>query len=343
MSLLSRIQFMTSLVKNKITGGSAPLVVVINTTFRCNLRCGYCYGQYFQQTQPQFTLEELNHLIDELARLGTRSITLGGGEPLIRDDIGDVIRRIKSHGIECGFNTNGTLVPKRIEELRQADSICVSLDGPREMNDLNRGEGSFDKIMAGIDAALDAGITVHTSSVITRHNVEAIDWMVDLAREKGMQAEFNFLFHQSDDKSDSDNFMAETEMLRDAAKRIADLKAEGAPILFSESVYRMVQTWPDHSQRVIMGTEPDFEHIPCSAGRFMTFVDADGLVYPCVQLIGNFPALDFREVGVEEAWRNCIDHSCKACYFPCFNELNQVMRLDVGTVAGQAIKTLMRR
>lgn len=343
MGILERVKFMGTLVKNKATGGRAPLVMVLNTTFRCNLRCGYCYGQYYRQTQPQFTLAEITGLVDGLARLGTRSITLGGGEPLIRDDIGQIIRHIKANGIECGFNTNGTLIPQRLKELKLADSICVSLDGPKEMNDKNRGEGSFERIMAGIDAALDAGIEVHTSSVITRHNVGAVDWIVDMARQKGIQAEFNFLFHQSDGKEDSDNFMAQGDELRAAARRIADLKAQGAPILFSERVYRMVETWPDHGQRVVLGKTPDFEHIPCSAGRFMAFIDADGLMYPCVQLIGSFPALDFRKAGLERAWENCAQHACKACYFPCFNEFNQIMRLDVGTIAQQVVKTLTRR
>ncbi|HDL64352.1 MAG TPA: radical SAM protein [Proteobacteria bacterium] len=340
MGLSNRIGFFSTLLKDRILGGATPLVVILNVTFRCNLHCGYCYGQYFDRKDKDFTTEELLGLIDSLGKMGTRSITLGGGEPLIRDDIGEIIERIKARGIECGFNTNGVLVPQKIDALKKADMICVSIDGPKEMNDLNRGEGSFEKIMTGIDAALDAGLKVHTTTVLTRHNCESVDWIVDMAREKGIQAEFNLLFHQSEDKSDSDRFMAENDLFRKAVNRVADLKAEGAPILFSEDVYRYVAERPDYRKRLIMGEEPDFDYIPCYAGRFMMFIDADGRVYPCVQLIDVFDALDFRDVGIERAWENCGDHSCKACYFPCFNEFNKIMSLNPKVVIGQTLSTL---
>jgi MoaA/NifB/PqqE/SkfB family radical SAM enzyme len=163
---------------------------------------------------------------------------------------------------------------------------------------------------------------------------------VELAKEKGLQAEFNLLFNQSADKDDSDRFMAENEALRKAVTRVADLKAQGAPILFSEKVYREIAKWPDYRQRIVMGEEPDFDFIRCYAGRFMMFIDADGRTYPCVQLIDVFNGLDFREVGLDKAWENCANHSCKACYFPCFNEFSSIMSLNPGTVIGQVVSTL---
>ena len=340
MSFANRAAFFSTLIKDRFLKGRTPLVVVLNVTFRCNLKCGYCYRQYFNRKDQDFSTQQLLGLIDDLGKMGTRSITLGGGEPLIREDIGQIIERVKANGMECGFNTNGVLVPKRLKELKQADMICVSLDGPKEMNDRNRGEGSFEKIMAGIEAAIAAGIKVHTTTVLTRYNYEAVDWIVEWAKEKGVQAEFNFLFHQTQDKDDSNRFMADNEVLRQAARRIVDLKRGGAPILFSEAVYEYVAQWPDYRERVIIGKKPVFSFIPCYAGRFMMFIDADGKVYPCVQLIDTFDALDFRQVGIRKAWDHCKGQACKACYFPCFNELNKIMGLDPGVIVKQALSTL---
>jgi MoaA/NifB/PqqE/SkfB family radical SAM enzyme len=324
--LYNRAAFMLSLLKNKLTGGRVPLVAVLNITARCNLRCTYCYGQYFQNPAQDYTTEELFHLIEELARLGTRSITLGGGEPLIRDDIGRLINKIKAHGIECGFNTNGLLIEKRINELSSADMICVSLDGPQKENDLNRGASSFAKIVAGIEKALQAGITVHTTTVFTRHNCTpaVVDWIIDFALKNNIQAEFNFLFHQKDDKNNPDLF-PHPEHLRQVALHIAHRKSEGAPVLFSEQAYLNVANWPLFPQQLHWGGRPSFSYIPCYAGRFMMFIDVDGKVYPCVQLIDLFKALDWRQVGLKKAWDHCATHSCHACYFPCFNEFNLIM------------------
>ena len=340
MGLYNRVAFFKTLMKDHILGGRTPLVVVLNTTFRCNLKCGYCYGQYFNRSDTDFSTDELLKLIDDLGKMGTRSITLGGGEPLVRNDIGDIIKRIKEKGLECGMNTNGTLIPKRINELKHIDMVTVSIDGPKEMNDKNRGEGSFDKIMAGIEAALDSGIKTHTTTVITKYNYDCVDWIVEMAKDKGIQAEFNFLFNQSNDKNDSDLFMAEKDALQRSANHIADLKAQGAPILFSEDVYRYVAKWPHHQKRIILGDEPEFDNIRCYAGRFMMFIDADGRTYPCVQLIDIFNALDFRKVGIEKAWKNCAKHTCKACYFPCFNEFNSIMGMNPRVIIGQVLSTL---
>lgn len=333
---------MMNLMKSRILGETTPLIVILHITSRCNLRCGYCFGQYFAQKSNDFTTEELVNLIDDLGKLGTRYINLAGGEPLLRSDLEQLIEQVKKNHSECGINTNGILVPKKIKLLKKVDMICISIDGPKEINDVTRGAGSFEKIMTGIDAALDAGIKVHTNTVLTRYNCncEAIDWIVNLAKERGFQAEFSLLFNQSERKHNSDRFMAENQVLRKTVNHIAELKAQRAPILFSGAAYRYIANWPDYKQRLIMGQEPDFEYIPCYAGRFMICIDVDGRIYPCAQLIDVFHGLDFREVGLQTAWKNCANHSCKACYFPCFTEFNCIMGLKLEVVFEQIMSTL---
>lgn len=333
---------MTTLAKDKITGGRSPLTVALAITPRCNFRCNYCYGQYFNSKEQETNLKVLLKLIDDLGKLGTRTITLEGGEPLIRDDIGKIINRIKANGMECGFNTNASFVPLRIKELRQADMVCISLDGPEEVNDLNRGKGSFKQTMTGLDAAIKAGIKTHTSSVMTKYNCkkEVVDWVINFAKEKGIHTEFNFLFQQSDGKKNSDNLMASNKDIRKVAKLIIEYKRKGAPILFSDKVYEVVAAWPDYRKRLYLNEKPNFKYIPCAAGRFMAFIDVDGKVYPCVQLIGTFPALSYLEVGVKRAWENCANYPCYACYFPCFNEFSSIANFDLKVISGQVLSTL---
>lgn len=342
MSLTNRAAFMVTLFKNKVTGGRSPLAVALAITPRCNFRCNYCYGQYFKSKEKPVNLKNLYKLIDGLGQLGTRTITLEGGEPLIRGDIGKIIDRVKANGIECGFNTNASLVPLRIKELKKADMVCVSLDGPEEVNDLNRGKGSFKRTLAGLEAALKAGIKTHTSSVMTKHNCkpEIVAWIVDFVKKKGIQAEFNFLFQQGGSMKDSDNLMASNKDIRKVAKLIVEYKEKGAPILFSQKVYQIVADWPDYKKRLYYNEKPKFKYIPCAAGRFMAFIDVDGNVYPCVQLIGTFPALSYRDVGIKKAWENCANYPCHACYFPCFNEFSSIANLDLEVIAGQVLSTL---
>lgn len=342
MGLLNRATYMSTLLKDKITGGRSPLVIALSITPRCNYQCNYCYGQYFKSKEKEFPLKELIKLINDLAKMGTRSITFEGGEPLIRNDIGKLIDIVKKNGIECGFNTNGSLIPLRIKELKKADLVCVSLDGPKKYNDLNRGKGAFDKTVAGIDAAIKAGIKTHISAVMTCYTCksEIVDWIINFAKQKNIQVEFNFLFQQSEDKKNSVNLMADNKEIKKVALKILKYKKESAPILFSDKVYQIVANWPDYRKLRYFNEKPKFKYIPCQAGRFMMFLDVDGKVYPCVQVIGRFPALDFRKVGIKKAWENCANYPCNACYFPCFNEFSSIANLDMGVISGQIISTI---
>ncbi len=343
MSITNRMEFMASLIKGKVTGQNIPLVAVVNITPRCNLRCNYCYGKYFDNKEKEFTTNELLNLIAELKAMGTKTITLGGGEPLIRKDLDLIVSKIKESNIECGFNTNGILIKEKIDILKKSDSICVSLDGPEKMNDANRGKGSFRKIIEGIDAAQSAGIEVHTTTVITQNNFEAIDWLIDFAKERKIFVEFNFLFNQSKKVGDKNVLDPKEKNLRQAASKIVEYKKSGAPILFSRKVYEYAASWPDYKKRIYFDEKPEFKYIPCYAGKFLMFIDTNGKVYPCVQLIDVFKALDFRKVGIRAAWKNCSNNSCKTCYFPCFNEFNLIMGLDYGVISKQILNSLKKK
>lgn len=85
-----------------------PILVHIIPTRRCNLACTYC-NEYDDFSKPVATSEML-HRIDRLAELGTLSVHLSGGEPLLHPDVDEIVRRIREHGMSAGLlgrvNTN---------------------------------------------------------------------------------------------------------------------------------------------------------------------------------------------------------------------------------------------
>ncbi len=139
----------------------APTVVDIELTFRCNLKCKICPQELYKQNKTgqkaplpkkseEVSLEDIKTLIDDLAGMGVKVITLTGGEPFLRNDIMEIISSIKAKGVGCNILTNGMLINSQIAaELVRAkvDTITFSLDGPREIHDEVRGvKGSFDKV-----------------------------------------------------------------------------------------------------------------------------------------------------------------------------------------------------
>lgn len=341
MSVIDRAVFMSRALRARITGKRMPLVVVLNVTNRCNLKCIYCYGEYYSRNTKDFTKEQVLSLVDELAKMGTKSITIGGGEPLLRDDIGEIIEYIKSEKIECGMNTNGVLIPKKIDAVKKMDSVCISFDGAEESNDLNRGKGSFRQIFEGIKVAKAHGLHVHTNTVMTKNNIRSIDHIMKLAKEIGFVTEFNLPFFLGERDGTNQELYPTDEECRQAWAKIIDYKEKGYPILFSRKSHQYALDWPNYSQRLIYDTIPDFKYIKCYAGQLMCFIDSDGMVYPCAQLIGTFKGLNFLEHGFEKAWDNLHTNPCKTCYFTCFNHFNLVFKLDRETLL-DTVKSSLR-
>lgn len=345
----AHMRFFGTLLKGRILRQNIPLTVSLTVTSRCNYRCIYCYGAYYERKDKDLPTKVWLNLIDELADMGTRMIHLGGGEPLLRNDIEEIINKVKDKGIICRMNTNGALIPKKIDSLKRLDSICVSLDGKAEANDKNRGEGTFEEIVAGIKCAKEHGIPVHVSSVITINSINALDEILGLAKEIGFRVEFGLPYEQTTSNKDIPAVKLYDEQVRAFLRKLLKYIDEGYPIFYSDSTYRYALQWPTtYQEKILYDNVPgDFKVINCYMGKYMCFVDGDGLVYPCGQLIGSFPALNFTEVGFKRAWENLEKKkTCKTCYCPCFIEFNQVYGLKTNILinnASREIRNMLNR
>ncbi|MBA4091846.1 MAG: GTP 3',8-cyclase MoaA [Sphingobium sp.] len=146
----------------------------ISVTDRCDLRCRYCMAEKMQflPKNQVLTLEEIALLADLFIARGIRKIRLTGGEPLVRRDIGDLVRRIGRHiGAELEeltLTTNGTRLADHAEMLADAGvrRINVSLDSrdPERFAHVTRG-GKIDQVFAGLDGARASGLAVKINMV----------------------------------------------------------------------------------------------------------------------------------------------------------------------------------
>ena len=139
-----------------------PRSVTLFLTNQCNLRCRMCAqygesGKNFELPKETLPIEMIFRLADELAPYGT-TFTLMGGEPTLYPQWVDVVNHIKSRGLHCDIITNGTLLHRDAEDLVRSriDGVNISLDGLGETNDVIRGQGTYKKIVRGIDCVLQA-------------------------------------------------------------------------------------------------------------------------------------------------------------------------------------------
>jgi cyclic pyranopterin phosphate synthase len=148
----------------------------VSVTDRCNYRCTYCMPEQlgkeieFQARGAVLTFEEIEELLRVFASLGVRKVRLTGGEPTVRHGIVDLVRRVAAvPGIEqVVMKTNGHLLAELAEPLRAAGLQAVNvsldtLDADRFHAITSRGELS--RVLAGIDAAVAAGLRVKTNAV----------------------------------------------------------------------------------------------------------------------------------------------------------------------------------
>jgi GTP 3',8-cyclase len=148
--------------------------VRLSVTDRCDLRCRYCMAETmrFLPRSDVLALEEIARLADIFIARGVTRIRLTGGEPLVRRGIEDLVGSLGArigHGLdELTLTTNGTQLARHAARLREAGvrRVNVSLDSRREdrFRHITRG-GDLGQVMAGIDAAAAAGLTVKINMV----------------------------------------------------------------------------------------------------------------------------------------------------------------------------------
>ncbi|NVM30387.1 MAG: radical SAM protein [Candidatus Helarchaeota archaeon] len=128
-------------------------LALFEITNACNMNCIHCYKENLGG--KQLSLEEINRIIDKISAFGVRNLILTGGEPLLRNDLFDIIDHAKKRKIrDVVINTNGILldnskiVDEIIQRLDVIAGIPVSFDGARsETHDFIRGKGQFVKLM----------------------------------------------------------------------------------------------------------------------------------------------------------------------------------------------------
>ena len=146
----------------------------VSVTDRCDFRCVYCMSENmaFLPKQDLLTLEELDRLCSAFVARGVRKLRLTGGEPLVRRGIMTLVQSLSRHlgdGLdELTLTTNGSQLPKYARELADCGvkRINVSLDtlDPDKFRAITRW-GELDKVLAGIDAAQNAGLAVKINAV----------------------------------------------------------------------------------------------------------------------------------------------------------------------------------
>jgi len=280
-----------------------PFSVTFLTTYRCNFRCAYC--SVWERQVEELSTKEVFSMVDELFRLGMRRLGLNGGEPLLRQDIGEIIDYSAGKGITTTMFTNGWLVCDNIDKLKNLDVLLISFDGPPGAHDAQRQAGSYDRVLEAVQAARSKSLNVWTNTVISRNNAARVDFILKKAKEMGFKTTFQpaHFYPHSSRQEDIDKLLPNKEEYRRAIDRIIREKKQGGPVLHSVRYLEYIKNpdWQSNKRR-------------CWAGRFYFAITPDGKVAPCYPIFASYGWPSGRQLGYKKAINSLKSYSCGGCF-----------------------------
>ena len=272
-----------------------------NTTKRCNLFCQHCYreSRIDADCTDELTTEEGKRLIDDIAKAGFKILIFSGGEPLLREDIFELIDYAYSLKIIPALGTNGILVTDEVAvkiKEHNIHAVSISLDSlnPGLHDMFRRSYGSHAQAIKGIDACLKVGIKVQINFTLTKKNIGELQDMIDFAESKSCACFFFFLVNVGRGKEiydyalNKDEYKYAIDFILSKSKEVSvELKPTCAPQFMAEAFNKKIP------MRYTRG---------CIAGISYCCVLPNGDVHICPY--SPVKAGSIREQPFDDIWKN---------------------------------------
>lgn len=162
----------------------APLSVCWQITTKCNLNCKYCLSNSGTCGEYGIETKQAIDVINNLGKLGINRLDFTGGEPLIRKDLGKLIECAKYNYINTIVTTNTLLLNENnIGDLKKADLVQISIDGPKDVHNEQRQAEVYQKMIENIKILKEAGCKIRLNSFLYNSNKQYIDYLLNLSKE----------------------------------------------------------------------------------------------------------------------------------------------------------------
>lgn len=274
-----------------------PLFVTIELTKRCINNCLFCYLD--TKSDYELNLDELKNILDDLKNLGAMFITFTGGEPLIRDDIVDIIKLSKEKGF-CFklFSSLSFECKEKLTEMYKYGlfDIEVSLHGFRDTHNYVTGRDCFDITVKNIIFARKIGYRVVIKTPITNININELIWIKKFADENGIIVRFDPIITSSE-KGNKKN----TEF---------QIDADNFKGLISRGIFELESSFVESSK----------EYFSCGALRNVVAIRSNGDIIPCLAfsyVVGNIRRNRISDIwfsDVVELLRQDLSKAPQECY-----------------------------
>lgn len=174
-----------------------PMRAVISLTYKCNSRCITCY-HWNEEPRDELTFTQLSDVLCQLKSIGVVDLCLTGGEPLLRDDLPDIVRKASELKFDrIHIITNGLLLTRpRIEQLVESGltSVYISLNGSEDLHDMTRGmKGAYPRTMKALKTLVELRasrfpqLEINVLTIVMGLNLDRIIDMANMCRQWGIR------------------------------------------------------------------------------------------------------------------------------------------------------------
>jgi len=283
---------------------SLPSTVWWELTRRCNLNCPTCqedcHPSFGTTEHQELSLEEARFVIDELTYLDKAlTVVISGGEPMLREDIFDIIAYAAEGGFRTVMQTNGTLLTeKNLEYLKEAGlrGIKVTIDSTdKQLHDSFRGlPGTWDLAVSALQKAIELGFETEMDVTIRKDNIHEVQQLLQLAIQMQVKR-INYLFLKCEGGIVTSELDASAAL--DLAKKIAYLQKQTLPIKIHAYCIPFINRFIEKKDTDAMAKVKG-----CPAGRHTMRLTPEGIVTPCPFLY--IKAGDLRRNSLVDIWKN---------------------------------------
>jgi len=274
-----------------------PLVVSWNVTLKCNLKCGHCYiNASEKKLSDELSTDAAKMLIHQIAEVSRPLLILSGGEPLLRDDIYEIIRYGADRGLRMGMGSNGMLIDGEVtRRLQKAgmETVAISLDSSiSERHDSFRGvKGCWEHAIDAIKSLKKSSIQVQVNCTVTKQNYDEIDNIMSLAEDLGVENFHLFFLVPTGRGTDIEDITPKMyeDMITSTLSKITRYKLNVKPSCAPQFMRIAKEQGVDMS-RWVRG---------CIAGLYYCRIYPSGEVTPCPYMplkLGNIRERSFRDI-----------------------------------------------
>jgi len=296
-------------------------IVVYNCTARCNLRCLHCYSSSDASCdREQLTTDQAKRFLAQLPEANVPVALFSGGEPLLREDLLELLVEARRLGLRTVISTNGTRIDRdtagKLAETGLS-YVGISLDGQEPFHDeFRQTKGCFRAALKGIENCHQAGLRTGLRFTITRSNADQVPALFDIAVEAGIRRICFYHLVSSGRARDLDEQAPTLEQTRETINTIIDRTRE----LAGKGLVEEVLTVGNHADGPFLLVRMQAEGHPAfetarqlllanggnRTGEKIACVSWDGTVY-ADQFWRNYPLGNIMQTPFAKIWANTSD------------------------------------